>query len=1275
MRFFHSQLNRIICVLTAVVFSLQSIGIAPALAQQGLLLPPVGVMVTPSAGFAPSVIRGLRVNPDNPLRFDFIIENGDDNLQGEAFEQETMKLVKYFMTALTVPDEELWVNLSPYEKDRIIADGLGQTEMGRDLLAQDYLLKQFTASLMYPDESLGEQFWQDVYEKAQAQLGTTYIPTNTFNKVWIIPDRVKVYVNGTQAMVAESHLKVMLEEDYLAHEVNKIRDTHGIGGVTSNDVDQVSELAKETIREILLPEIEREVNYGKTFAPLRQIYYAMILSTWYKRNLRRSVLGQTYVGQNKTDGITSDELNAKERIYQQYLDAFEVGVFDLIKEEYDPVSQEITPKKYFSGGIKHDAAMVNEQIVTTEDMAMNATETLRNSNVAIAQIDLRPIIEGMQQTKPNWFGTERSRQAREDFIGVLRNLNSLKDIEREEAVQQIVGKTGFDPDLFEGATYDESLEQIWVEPSIYHEMYGDKSNGHNANGISIIPRGAKLLTILHERRHALSGDLNREIEGEINAYLGSLSELVQLAQEGYVEAIEETEALAKPLDEYEEKLASRYADDNIRRAILLEAHRTGQRLLDSRNKTYVKLRKSSYMTDLEIQRYISIITEMLLENLQAYEHNQILEKVGQWSAIQFISIYSKYLSRSYQDSRNDREIRIGKVVSEIVSDLRSDGITVTEKKGRFFVKEAVESNGGEIQLSSGGILRIEEGVLIIVDQRFKGLDHAGRGTFQLAVYASSEQKIRHELTELEMWLQFAVENGIMSEQELDNLRYTDIQMESLGQRMRRLMNEGEKDERFQWQKRIKDFYHLAHIEGLKAEGKFANAEEYQRLVSESPYEITEPYKDFDIFISSSGDQSIRGRGINQGEINQNPPVDPPDIHTPPKGTNDSGSGRKYVSESQFVNTQRVQNDINDFRSKVDQADDIESKLNLLIPEILVDGKLFGQEGFWIDITKGMGRHREHMNKYEAQLAWAMAWEARLQLFNLIHTNEIDDQEKRTRIEQALAIAQQIQDKNAFDDSYNDYLYEVEVIVQAYWEEAARRMSFNELRVISETMKMVGQADYTNISPMGEFPYDDRVEFFRKDTAKYGMGYDGAIVVLKIPSILHTHGYYGVGLPYRGVELLDDKYVDGLELAGVKKVVDGLKVFINRFQMFDLDAGEYLQVEETRALNQARVSFERNSITQETFDNINAALNLIKTTKERRVGGIDLNPNMMQFEQEGQPFNFNPPDLMNNLQNMNITGFNPVIINVTPITNIPLLFGSAQSPAEESQLLSYSNVNF
>ena len=141
-----------------VLFTFTSSLIIPpnGYAQSVLNLPIPGTMIPLSSGFNPAVIKGLKIYPDNPLRFDFILDTGNSQLKDEALKKESTKLIKYFLATLTVPEKDLWVNLSPYEKDRIIPDMFGTTEMGRDLLSQDYILKQLTASLIYPENDLGK---------------------------------------------------------------------------------------------------------------------------------------------------------------------------------------------------------------------------------------------------------------------------------------------------------------------------------------------------------------------------------------------------------------------------------------------------------------------------------------------------------------------------------------------------------------------------------------------------------------------------------------------------------------------------------------------------------------------------------------------------------------------------------------------------------------------------------------------------------------------------------------------------------------------------------------------------------------------------------------------------------------------------------------------------------------------------------------------------------------------------------------------------------------
>jgi len=204
--------------------------------------------------------------------------------------------------------------------------------------------------LMYPEEELGKKFWNKVYKKAEEQFGTREIPVNTFNKVWILPESAIVYEHEQTVYVVDAHLKVMLDGDYEAMQYER---NVGNADLRSLQDDSV-ELSEQIIKEIIIPEIEREVNEGQHFAPLRQIYHSLILAKWYKETIKNSLLSQVYVDQNKIAGVESEEKDVKDKIYAQYMEAYKKGVFDFIKEDYDALSQEMIPRKYFSGGFKGD---------------------------------------------------------------------------------------------------------------------------------------------------------------------------------------------------------------------------------------------------------------------------------------------------------------------------------------------------------------------------------------------------------------------------------------------------------------------------------------------------------------------------------------------------------------------------------------------------------------------------------------------------------------------------------------------------------------------------------------------------------------------------------------------------------------------------------------------------------------------------------------------------------------------------------------------------------
>jgi hypothetical protein len=482
------------------------------------VLPEPGTMLSPSKAYSLAVLRGVKVDVNDPLVMDFIVEEGNADLEGDAFESEGKKLIKYFLTALTVPEKELWVNLSPYEADRIIPEKFGQTEMGRDLLAQDYVLKQLAASLSNPDTELGREFWQRVYARAEREYGTTDIPADIFNKVWIVPDKAVVYENGNVAYIKENRLKVMLETDYEA--LRRSAEPHGAeavppqterglarekaagpqgpeaaGETVAPSSSAMDALTKKVMVEVIIPELTREVNEGRNFANLRQVYNSMLIAYWYKVKVRESILGETYLNKNKIAGAELEDKTVKEKIYQQYAEAFRKGAYNYIKEDVDATRHETIPRKYFSGGMV-DYAAAPEAVHFVENNFQDLLPTVRrparpdramrvrldaamnngnnNSSVkpfvgnvptAKGQIDLQRFRSQIKKAgdfvETTGFG-EKVTKAFDTLQGLFPRLNVKNSLEFQQVVDGILTQRGFAI----GFSDETSKLEIYVEQGL-----------------------------------------------------------------------------------------------------------------------------------------------------------------------------------------------------------------------------------------------------------------------------------------------------------------------------------------------------------------------------------------------------------------------------------------------------------------------------------------------------------------------------------------------------------------------------------------------------------------------------------------------------------------------------------------------------------------------------------------------------------------------------------------------------------------------------------------
>jgi hypothetical protein len=101
-------------------------------AAPGLQLPEPSAMIKLSTPCSYPGLVGLKLDPKNPLNIQFLVNPSDKKT---VTKEEAATLIRYFLAGLAINEDDLWVNLSPYEADQMIPEYLAITDLGRDMLA------------------------------------------------------------------------------------------------------------------------------------------------------------------------------------------------------------------------------------------------------------------------------------------------------------------------------------------------------------------------------------------------------------------------------------------------------------------------------------------------------------------------------------------------------------------------------------------------------------------------------------------------------------------------------------------------------------------------------------------------------------------------------------------------------------------------------------------------------------------------------------------------------------------------------------------------------------------------------------------------------------------------------------------------------------------------------------------------------------------------------------------------------------------------------------
>ena len=173
-------------------------------------------------------------------------------------------------------------------------------------------------------------------------------------------DKAEVFEHNQTAFVVEQHLKVMLEEDYLA--LQKPRPTKCPSRHWRKPaVQRVQTRTKApgNNHAIWVPKLSKKSSFPnskKKSIPARispicvRFSIPSFLPAGTSGTSKQALLNQVYADKVKVKGIDLNDPTVKQRIYEQYLKAYKKGVFNYIKEDVTTQGGPI-PRKYFSAGL------------------------------------------------------------------------------------------------------------------------------------------------------------------------------------------------------------------------------------------------------------------------------------------------------------------------------------------------------------------------------------------------------------------------------------------------------------------------------------------------------------------------------------------------------------------------------------------------------------------------------------------------------------------------------------------------------------------------------------------------------------------------------------------------------------------------------------------------------------------------------------------------------------------------------------------------------------
>ncbi len=296
-----------------------------------------------------------------------------------------------FKTGLAVHNYHLWVNLAPWDPDRIIDDQINQSDVGRIMLEADLQMKKDLSKYWNPCANETGKACHDLLDKkhkALAQRCTEKFPGEIKNidnikfyavtRQEILPDKVYAYTNGTQIYIINASLTIdtspILDHSYFKV-VNQDNSTLSKGCLEelNRSLREYCEYNLELNKQKILPYVIAEVNHEEKYEDLREVYVALALAQWYLSHVSPSM--DIFQRNDSFNILKSQKPWSPIDIWRQFIDIYNKG--DYICWKNTTNGDRTMSRSYSGGGCRFQS--ITDHLVEINEMPPEVQDQVKRT--------------------------------------------------------------------------------------------------------------------------------------------------------------------------------------------------------------------------------------------------------------------------------------------------------------------------------------------------------------------------------------------------------------------------------------------------------------------------------------------------------------------------------------------------------------------------------------------------------------------------------------------------------------------------------------------------------------------------------------------------------------------------------------------------------------------------------------------------------------------------------------------------------------------------------